>query len=186
MLGGNPTADRDNRNLCECYYPYDITINHHCQYKTSRLITLQITDAIAMILLMDMKVNNAGPATRRIDHRRIGKKILSCSRTANLLYGEIKQKKWHFPKIQLTKKHIAIACGVVLLIVACGVGYKVYDNYQIEQKRIAAEAKAVRDAAARIKSNECRAQKVAAKSDQIGKITYDELYDYTVCDYLER
>lgn len=133
-----------------------------------------------------MKGKNAGPTTRRIDHRRIGKKILSCSRTATLLYGELKQKKWHFPKIQLTKKNIAIACGVVVLVAASGVGYKIYDNYQIEQKRVAAEQKAVRDAAARVKSNECRAQKVAAKADQIGKITYDELYDYTVCDYLER
>lgn len=139
-----------------------------------------------MILLMDMKGKNAGPTTRRIDHRRIGKKILSCSRTATLLYGELKQKKWHFPKIQLTKKNIAIAGGVVVLVAASGVGYKIYDNYQIEQKRVAAEQKAVRDAAARVKSNECRAQKVAAKADQIGKITYDELYDYTVCDYLER
>lgn len=135
---------------------------------------------------MDMKGKNAGPTTRRIDHRRIGKKILSCSRTATLLYGELKQKKWHFPKIQLTKKNIAIAGGVVVLVAASGVGYKIYDNYQIEQKRVAAEQKAVRDAAARVKSNECRAQKVAAKADQIGKITYDELYDYTVCDYLER
>lgn len=133
-----------------------------------------------------MKGKNAGPTTRRIDHRRIGKKILSCSRTATLLYGELKQKKWHFPKIQLTKKNIAIAGGVVVLVAASGVGYKIYDNYQIEQKRVAAEQKAVRDAAARVKSNECRAQKVAAKADQIGKITYDELYDYTVCDYLER
>ncbi len=147
---------------------------------------MQIADAIAMILLMDMKGKNAGPTTRRIDHRRIGKKILSCSRTATLLYGELKQKKWHFPKIQLTKKNIAIAGGVVVLVAASGVGYKIYDNYQIEQKRVAAEQKAVRDAAARVKSNECRAQKVAAKADQIGKITYDELYDYTVCDYLER
>lgn len=147
---------------------------------------MQITLAIAMILLMDMKEKHAGPTTRRIDHRRIGKKILSCSRTATLLYGELKQKKWQLPKVRLTKKHVAIACGVALLIAASGVGYKVYDNYQIEQRRIAAEEKSVRDASARAKSNECRAQKVAAKADQIGKITYDELYDYTVCDYLER
>ena len=61
--------------------------------------------------------------------------------------------------------------------------YLYWRGEQDKASRAAEQVQQERARQASIKSNECRKQKLAAKADQLGKITYDELYDYTVCDY---
>ncbi|MFZ1258375.1 MAG: hypothetical protein WAQ25_02800 [Candidatus Saccharimonas sp.] len=126
-------------------------------------------------------------SVQQLRARRIGKKAIVCGRTLTAIERKLpKPKKRRTPKlpvIRMTRARYAGLIGALLLTIGGTGGYMAYSSFRANQQRIAEQEKVERDRKASIKSNECRQQKLAAKKEQLGKITYDELYDYTVCDF---
>ena len=129
--------------------------------------------------------------------RRIGKKAMAISRTAMLLErkaASTKAKPAHRPRRKLAlpsitwrprKIHYVILAGVIIIALIGTGGLFYYQQRAAAQRRVEQAAAQERARTASKKSNDCRAQKVATKPDQWGKVTYDQMYDYTVCDYSE-
>jgi hypothetical protein len=80
-------------------------------------------------------------------------------------------------------KVVAIACVVILLVSALGVGATRYYNSQAAAaEKVAATAKQKKLEVKNAAAVACRQKKAEEKADQLGKITYDELYDHNACD----
>ena len=127
---------------------------------------------------------------QQLRRRRIGKKVLACNRIARVLErttgASAKKKQQKTPRFKPTKLQVLVtSASIVVVTLVVGGGYTLFHNYQVEQQKQAAAANAIRVEAAEAKSAECRAKKAEEKADQIGMITYDELYDYKSCDQVE-
>jgi hypothetical protein len=117
-------------------------------------------------------------------HRRIGKKVLLADRLARAL-----NPTSHVPAKRslslppLNRKLLTISFIAVALVGTLGFGGS---QFYLAKATAAQEAAAAKmQAAQQIKSraaDACRREKVRQKADLIGKVTYDELYDYDECD----
>ncbi len=76
-----------------------------------------------------------------------------------------------------------LVAGFAVFCMLGTAGYAYYQQVRAKELQAAAKVSEERARVASEKSDECRQQKVAAKADLIGKVTFDELYDYTVCDF---
>lgn len=142
-------------------------------------------------------MQRGGGAVRgyQVNRRRIGKKAMALSRTAILLERKIAaatpqktvKRKVSPPLLSWRPRRVHyVILSAVLVIALIGTGGYIYYERQADAKRRVEEAAAQERArTASQKSNECREQKVAAKADQWGKVSFDQLYDYSVCDYSE-
>jgi hypothetical protein len=119
--------------------------------------------------------------------RRIGKKAMSIYRTSVLLEKKLATRApgriARLVHWRPTRRQYVIAAVILMVGFIASAGYLYWSGEQDKVRRAAEQVQIERERQASIKSNECRKQKLAAKADQLGKITYDELYDYTVCDY---
>lgn len=127
--------------------------------------------------------------------KRIGQKAMSCGRVQTALEARMPKqvskakKNRKRPRISFTMpvlSHLQLgilgAACVVLLV--SGVGYYFYYQEQDKQRAVAEQRRIEQDRAAEKIASECRRQKAAEKADQIGLLTYDQLYDYDECDKL--
>ncbi|QQS22130.1 hypothetical protein IPM09_01120 [Candidatus Saccharibacteria bacterium] len=130
---------------------------------------------------------NVSPRPHRPNIKRIGKKTMSIYRTSALLEKKSVQNKprrtLRLPSWRPSRRQYIIATTILVFGLMSSGAYLYWRGEQDKASRAAERAQQERARQASIKSNECRKQKLAAKADQLGKITYDELYDYTVCDY---
>jgi len=121
------------------------------------------------------------PSTR---HRKIGRKVLLADRLSNALNDSKIDKStriWHF--IPLRPKLIALLCLMIIIVGAIGIGGAQYFNSKAEAAQKAATAERQHKLAAKsLAAEACRRKKAEQKADLIGKVTYDELYDYDECD----
>lgn len=119
-----------------------------------------------------------------IRHRRIGRKVLQADRLARAL-GTAKHKKtrnvWRAPSLR--PKVIALICVIAIGVGALGFGGSQFYFAQVDktQKAAAIEQQSKLEAKS-IAADACRRKKAEQKADQLGKITYDELYDYGECE----
>ena len=125
------------------------------------------------------------PAGQR--RQRIGRKIIASSRVSASMERSIdrtttassRASKWHVPTISYSfRRWHAISVAVVF---AVGLSVTVFLNFQ-HQQAIAAEkiriATAEKAAVQKEKKQQaCLADVTAKKQSQVGKATYDELYD---------
>ncbi|HRC28566.1 MAG TPA: hypothetical protein PKV96_04240 [Candidatus Saccharimonas sp.] len=130
------------------------------------------------------------PRPQRPNMRRIGKKAMSIYRTSVLLEKKLVPVKvrrtLHMPTWRPSRRQYVIAAIILVVGLVSSIGYLYWKGEQDKALRATEQVQQERARQASAKSNECRKQKLAAKADQIGKITYDELYDYTVCDYTDQ
>jgi hypothetical protein len=117
-------------------------------------------------------------------NRRIGRKVLAADRLAHALNTSTEKKtRKDWRKTFLRSKLVvtALVCVVAFSILGW-IASQAYFAQQIsvqkaEDLRLAGERKAKA-----AKADACRRAKLEQKVDLIGKITYDELYDYGECD----
>lgn len=117
-------------------------------------------------------------------YRQIGRKALRAERIARSINSSMQAKpkrSWRLP--HLTPKVIALLCALVVIVGVAGFAVQRYYHHQALMAQIKADIK--RQGELRAKSmaaDACRRKKAEQKADLIGKITYDELYDYGECD----
>ena len=125
----------------------------------------------------------------RVNRRRIGKKAMALSRTSLLLERKMsvthKQRRKFTFTWRPTRVHYALFAGLVVFFAIGTAGYVYYQQQQANERQAAAKVEQERARVASQKSDECRQLKVVVIVDLIGKGTYDELYDYSVCDFSE-
>lgn len=122
------------------------------------------------------------PASLR--HRRIGRKVLLADKLAhvtNVSTQKSRSKNWRtiFAKPKL-------AAGVLVGVIAVGVigfaGMQTYASQQAKAKQAEQTAQFTLQKEKAAKADACRRAKLEQKSELIGKVTYDELYDGNECD----
>jgi len=112
--------------------------------------------------------------------KRIGRKTIATVRVAISIDRKLNttkpsKKKFQF-KYSFQKWHMYTVLGLVVFVI---VGSFVFNavNAQIAAQKAADQARQQKiDADAAKKRDECRSQIVTANPDQLGKLTYDELY----------
>jgi hypothetical protein len=119
-----------------------------------------------------------------VRHRQIGRKVLQADRLARALgspTGKSAKRIWRFPSVK--PKVLMISGAALVIIISASVfGARAY-MAQVAAKESAAAAIQIKQVRAKsAAANACRQQKVEQKADQLGKITYDELYDYDDCE----
>lgn len=118
------------------------------------------------------------PASQRVNRKRIGRKAIACGRIASAMEAKLAAKETNKPRfsLQLTRVHGFIMAGVLVLGLLGFGGWTVYARQQAEQLRIAEKARLETEKKLAEKRQECFKSTVADKADQIGKLTYDQLY----------
>lgn len=127
--------------------------------------------------------------TRLPDHialrnRRLGRKTLQADKLSSVL-GRSQSKQSPLSTILSalkTRTAVAIIAGIVVLLGVGTVAYSVHRNQLATAERKAAAAQDIKLKAKSDAADACRRQKAQEKSELIGKVTYDELYDYGACD----
>ena len=123
-----------------------------------------------------------GPVLKR-NVRRVGQKAISVGRTHSVLERKLgianAPEKTPRRKINYTFNILHVAVPLVIIFIVGG--FYGYDQYTKAQT-IAAEKRAHDEEIKRRESvasqeEACRRQKMTAKAGEIGKITYDELYN---------
>ena len=125
-----------------------------------------------------------------VHKRRVGKKAMACCRTIAALEKRTaaapqKRRRIVLPCIAWRPRrvHYAILAIIIGVGVAGFTGYSFWQSAQAKKRQQELQVKVERQSIANKKADECRRQKVAARSEQWGKATYDEIYDYSVCNY---
>ena len=129
---------------------------------------------------MDRRVVSR-PAPQRVNRKRIGRKAIACGRIAaamdaKAIVSEAKKPKF---SLQFTRVHAFILVGIVVLSLAGFGGWTAFSRYQAEQQRIADAARLQEEKKLAERRQECFKSTIANKADQVGKVTYDELYGDT-------
>lgn len=132
---------------------------------------------------------------RGVKIKRIGQKAISCGRVHSAIEARLpatkaaSSKKRKVPKIsfripQLSYIQLGFLGAACVVLLVSGVGYYFYDREQDKARAVAEQQKLELDREAEKIASECRRKKAAEKADQIGLLTYDQLYDYDECDKL--
>ncbi len=126
--------------------------------------------------------------TRRADsvslrHRRIGRKALQGDRLARALSASHHAHKKDLWGKLLRPKAIVVTSAITIVLGAAGfIGSQFYFTQAAATQKAATTEQQNQAKTKSIAADACRRKKVEQKSDLIGKITYDELYDYDECD----
>ena len=116
--------------------------------------------------------------------RRVGKKALQSDRISKALGMPVPAKpKGVLHRFNMRPRTVAISAAVVLVVLVAGtIGSKILvDQAAAAEKVQLAEQQKItkrKDDAARA----CRLEKATQKSDLIGRVTFDELYDKNECN----
>ena len=141
-------------------------------------------------MMMVMQREGSATGVYRVNKRRIGKKAMTLCRTALVLERKLAAVPKPQRKLAImwrpTRLHYALFASVAVLGMIGTAGYTYYQQQQSIVHQAATKVAEERAREASANSDECRKQKVAAKADLIGKVTFDELYDYSVCDFSEQ
>ena len=122
--------------------------------------------------------------------RRLGKKAIFYGRVAHALgivpgqNRDMAKKPTLFAKVKSfkpTKKQLVVVACSVLLIIGAGFGWNAYSNKLIADEKAAIKAEALRVEKQNAIAQECYKQKTTEKTDMLGKITFDQLYDGDAC-----
>lgn len=116
--------------------------------------------------------------------RRIGRKALQADRLSRILTKhnsskfDVANKFIRVHRVKLT----AVSLAVIIFGIVGSFGIQAYNAQQVAAQK--AEAAKAQDIARQksISADECRQKKAEEKSELIGKVTYDELYDGNECD----
>ncbi len=115
--------------------------------------------------------------------RRIGRKALQGDRLARALSASQQARPKRSLHLPLRPRAIAITAAVVISIGVLGfAGSQFYLAQAATAQKAAAVERQSKAKASSLAADACRRKKVEQKADQIGKLTYDELYDYNECD----
>ena len=115
--------------------------------------------------------------------QRVGRKAIAASRMSASIEGSAQKtnqaRRIKLPSIHYTfrKWHAGALAGVAVITIAGVFGFNVFQN---QQRAAAQTAKAAAEQAAVEKQKvqqACLADVTAKKQDQLGKVTYDQLYD---------
>lgn len=126
------------------------------------------------------------PAKQSVSVRRrqIGRKALQADRLARALNASRSQKSKKL--LRLPSVQPKILAGTLIAVAIVGIagitGSQLYMANAAKTERAAAAELQKQLQAQSAAADACRQQKVQQKADQLGKITYDELYDYDSCD----
>ena len=127
--------------------------------------------------------------TRLPDHivhrnRRLGRKTLQADKLSSVLAkSQPKQNQLsRLLKVPSARTALAITAGVVVLLSVGAVAYSMHSDQVATAEKKAAAIQNVKLKAKSDAADACRRQKAQEKSELIGKVTYDELYDYGACD----
>ena len=120
-----------------------------------------------------------------VRHRKIGRRVIRADHLNRAL--ETKNKKtmlsWlrHVPSIR--PRTIALT-GMAILVVTAATfgGLQIYLGQVAASEKAATAERQDELEAKRVAADACRRQKLEEKADQIGTITYDELYNHGECD----
>lgn len=110
--------------------------------------------------------------------KRIGRKAIACGRIAIAMDAKLAAKEVKKPRfsLQFTRTHAFILAGVLFLSLVSFGGWTVFSRHQSEQQRIADAARLAEEKKVAEKRQECFRSTIANKADQVGKVTFDQLY----------
>ncbi len=119
-----------------------------------------------------------------VRQRQIGRKVLLADRLSHSLKATQPTKvKQLLGLLQQRPKTIALLClSVALVGMLSFTGYQFYVAKAEAAQKAAATEKQTKLAKKSIAAEACRRKKAEQKADLIGKVTYDQLYDYDECD----
>ena len=114
--------------------------------------------------------------------RRIGRKVLQADRIARLLKKPEAAPKRTWPLPALKPKTYALTGVMLLIVTLIGIGgSRIYlvqvaaaQKIEIEKQQKIAEFNSK-------EADACRRKKTEEKAELVGKVTFDELYDYNEC-----
>lgn len=117
-------------------------------------------------------------------HRQIGRKVLLADRLSHALGSTESKKANHLLGfLKRRPKTIALTCAVVACAGILGLTtVQFYTTKAEAAQKAAATEKQAKLAKKSIAAEACRRKKAEQKADLIGKVTYDQLYDYDECD----
>jgi hypothetical protein len=122
------------------------------------------------------------PASPR--DRRFGRKALQADRLARALQSSktsTPKRSWRLPVPK--PKNLLIACAVLVFAGGASVIALQYFSSQAAVRQKAEDLQMQKIVKAKsLAADACRRKKAAEKIEQIGKVTYDELYDHGECD----
>lgn len=130
---------------------------------------------------MKPKIHTHKHSTR---HRKIGRKVLLADRLSKALDDSASKNSMSKLRIiPIRPKFIALLCIMIIIVGAIGIGGAQYFTSKAASAQKAADAaRQEKKAAKSLAAEACRRKKAEQKADLIGKVTYDELYDYDACD----
>ena len=121
---------------------------------------------------------------QQIRRRQIGRKVLQADHLNHALNAGKRRSVVPNWKFLLARPRRTAAAGLVVVLVGA-VGFGLMSAYQSQATTAQKAAVIQQQNTIRSKSaaaEVCRRQKAEQKADLIGKVTYDELYDYDECD----
>lgn len=118
-------------------------------------------------------------------HRQIGRKVLLADRLARVSKPQQSSsplKKFTTLLTSNPKRVRMVSAGLVLLFVVAGIG-GTFISGSIASARDAEQQKQYKEQKQKsAAADACRRQKVEQNPDLVGKVTYDELYNYGECE----
>ena len=133
---------------------------------------------------MIRSISSHMPKTTLPRNRRIGRKVLAADRLAQAVSTSTAKKThkdWHKTFLRSKLVVTALVCVVAFGILGW-IASQAYFAQQASVQKAENQRLADQERAKAVKADECRRAKLEQKADLIGKITYDELYDYGECD----
>lgn len=129
-------------------------------------------------------ISTKKPSESSSRQRNIGRTSLKADRLASLLETKTPQKRAHAWRLPHVQRKVAIGvCAVLVLVSAVSVGgMHLYTSKQIADQKALAIIQQAKERSNNIAADACRQKKAAEKANLIGKVTYDELYDFNECN----
>ena len=135
-----------------------------------------------------MRQTNMNPSLKQsgqlLRHRKIGKKVLFADRLSHAMRprkSRLESFKDRLPT--LSRKQVIVMGVAVVVISSAALGaVRAYTSYAEAKQREVVKQQEVLLKAKSAAADACRREKAQQKAELIGKVTYDELYDYGACD----
>lgn len=119
-----------------------------------------------------------------VRHRRIGRKVMLADRLHHALEKPRQNRikaTWAF--LRSRPRRTAAVCILLIAVLALGAGgVQYYQAKALASQKAAAAIQQQKITAKSLAAEACRQEKAKQKADQLGKITYDQLYDGNECN----
>lgn len=117
-------------------------------------------------------------------HRKIGKKVLFADRLSHALRPKKTRRESLKDRLPSLSRKQLITIGLAAVIVSSVAfgAIRAYTSYAEAKQREVVKQQEVQLKAKSAAADACRREKAQQKAELIGKVTYDELYDYGACD----